>query len=118
MSAALTGKPHNWRSGSTNPKVAKKIQQWWTPERREAKRQELLKRNPDAIYHGLSCRGAAKIRKKIGQCQRCGSPKRLHIHHKDRNKKNQETTNLEVLCLICHRLEHRGEKRKRKTLVV
>ena len=97
MSAALQGKKHDWRSGSTRPDVAAKIQAYWTPERREAKRQEMLKRT------------AARIVKSVGRCQRCdhdGSESRLGIHHKDRNKKNQKPSNLEVLCHRCHMQEH------------
>jgi hypothetical protein len=58
MSAALTGQKHAYRSASTRPDVAAKIQAYWTPERREAKRLEMLKRNPSARYHGLSAKAA------------------------------------------------------------
>ena len=109
MSEALKGKKHDYRSGSTRPEVAAKIQAWWTPERREAKRQEMLKRNPKARYHGLSAKSAARIVKAAGQCNRCshdGSDSRLGIHHKDRDKRNQDPENLEVLCHRCHMQEH------------
>lgn len=109
MSEALKGKPHDYDSASTRPDVAAKIQSWWTPERREAKRQEMLKRNPSARYHGLSCKAAARIVRSVGRCQRCGhdgSESRLGIHHKDRNKRNQRPSNLEVLCHRCHMREH------------
>jgi 5-methylcytosine-specific restriction endonuclease McrA len=42
-------------------------------------------------------------------CQRCGwkeEPRILHVHHKDRNRKNIATANLETLCPTCHVLEH------------
>jgi 5-methylcytosine-specific restriction endonuclease McrA len=111
MSEALTGmkRPLGYRSASTRPDVAAKIQEWWTPERREAKRLEMLKRNPQARYHGLSAKAAARIVKSVGHCQRCahdGSDSRLGIHHKDRNKQNQKPSNLEVLCHRCHMQEH------------
>jgi hypothetical protein len=109
MSEALTGKLHSWRSASTQPKVAKKIQDWWTPERREAKRVEILKRNPNARYHGLSAKEAKRLTQTAGKCNRCDSTKRLDIHHKDRNKKNQAPENREVLCHHCHMQEHRHE---------
>ena len=112
MSAALTGKTHDYRSASTRPDVAAKIQAWWTPERREAKRQESMARNPAARYHGLSCKEAARIVREVGRCQRCdhdGSDSRLGIHHKDRNKRNQKPSNLEVLCHRCHMQKHRNE---------
>lgn len=49
----------------------------------------------------------------IGQCQRCGYkkyPNILHIHHKDRNRKNNEDSNLELICPNCHEIEHRGTR--------
>jgi len=112
MSKRLKGQKHEHRSASTRPDVAAKIQSWWTPERREAKRQQMLERNPAARYHGLSAKEAAKIVRSVGYCQRClgdGSESRLGIHHKDRNKQNQRPSNLEVLCHCCHMQEHRNE---------
>jgi 5-methylcytosine-specific restriction endonuclease McrA len=112
MSERLKGKKHDYRSASTNPEVAAKIASWWTPERREAKRQEMLKRNPQARYHGLSARAAARLVKEAGACQWCGhdgSESRLGIHHRDRNKRNQDPANLLVLCHRCHMQEHRDE---------
>lgn len=109
MSAALTGKPHSWSSASTRPEVAQKIAEWWTPERREAKRLEALARNPGARYHGLSAKEAARRVREAGACQQCGhdgSESRLGIHHKDRDKRNQAPENLEVLCHRCHMREH------------
>ena len=32
--------------------------------------------------------------------------KRLEVHHKDRNKRNNSLDNLEVLCMLCHDREH------------
>lgn len=40
------------------------------------------------------------------QCERCGSTKNLCVHHKDRNRYNNDPSNLEVLCRRCHQLEH------------
>src|SRR6266581_649903 len=68
MSAALKGRLHSWRSASTQPKVARKIQAWWTPERREAKRLEVLERNPNARYHGLSAKAAKRLTQAAGKC--------------------------------------------------
>lgn len=42
-------------------------------------------------------------------CCRCGyaeHPEILGVHHKDRNRKNNDLSNLEVLCPNCHSLEH------------
>jgi hypothetical protein len=42
-------------------------------------------------------------------CSRCGYSNifALEVHHKDRNRENNEINNLEVLCCNCHKLEHR-----------
>jgi len=48
-------------------------------------------------------------REMIKSCERCGYdavPKILGVHHKDRNRNNNEIFNLEVLCPNCHSLEH------------
>jgi hypothetical protein len=42
-------------------------------------------------------------------CQRCGwneEPAILHRHHKNRDRKNNAMSNIEVLCPTCHVLEH------------
>ena len=40
-------------------------------------------------------------------CARCNSNKNLLIHHKDENRYNNATDNLEVLCKRCHQIQHR-----------
>ena len=48
-------------------------------------------------------------RQMLIKCERCGydaEPKILGVHHKDRNRHNNSLENLEVLCPICHSLEH------------
>ena len=45
----------------------------------------------------------------INKCNRCSYDKQtkiLGIHHKDRDRNNNELSNLEVLCPNCHSLEH------------
>jgi 5-methylcytosine-specific restriction endonuclease McrA len=42
-------------------------------------------------------------------CEKCGYDKIaqiLEVHHKDRNRKNNNITNLEILCPNCHDEEH------------
>lgn len=54
-------------------------------------------------------RKAMLNRKLINKCERCGfnkEPKILGVHHKDRNRNNNELINLEILCPNCHSLEH------------
>ena len=105
MSRALTGKPRPSMQGKKRPEVGAKIREWWTPERREAKRQEMMGRNPDARYHGLSCKGARRLRSAVGSCETCGhdgSESRLDVHHRNGDKRDQGLANLIVLCHRCH----------------
>ena len=46
------------------------------------------------------------------QCGRCGYSKIeiLHVHHKDRNRGNNNLDNLELICPNCHYEEHYLEK--------
>ncbi len=39
-------------------------------------------------------------------CALCDSTKNLDVHHKDRNYKNNEPSNLETLCHTCHMKLH------------
>lgn len=114
MSEALSGKPRPHLRGKKRPDISQALRRWWTPERREAKRQEMLGRNPGARYHGLSAKSAARLVARIGRCERCGhdgSESRLGIHHRNRDKHDHRLENLEVLCHRCHMQEHasRGE---------
>lgn len=47
----------------------------------------------------------------LNECNRCGykkEPKILQVHHKDRDRTNNDLSNLEILCPNCHVLEHMG----------
>lgn len=46
------------------------------------------------------------------KCERCNYRKVeiLHVHHKDRNRNNNELENLELICPNCHAEEHYLEK--------
>lgn len=50
-----------------------------------------------------------KARGMLVSCERCSYNENIQIlgvHHKDRNRKNNDLSNLEVLCPNCHSLEH------------
>lgn len=50
---------------------------------------------------------AFKIKPKI--CEDCGYdavPEILQVHHMDRNRTNNDISNLKVLCPNCHQIEH------------
>lgn len=55
-------------------------------------------------------------RKKIyqlynNQCYYCENKEKLQIHHKDKNKKNNNIENLILVCIKHHKKLHRGEKK-------
>ena len=59
-----------------------------------------------------------KIRQKLlhranDKCEKCGwnkIPDIFEVHHKDRNRQNNELSNLELLCPNCHQSHHFAEK--------
>lgn len=54
-----------------------------------------------------------KLLKERGlKCERCGYAKHeiLQIHHRDRNRNNNDLSNLELICPNCHFEEHLLEK--------
>ena len=46
----------------------------------------------------------------IDYCMICWSKDNLHIHHKDKNRRNNEYTNLIKICVNCHLKAHEWEK--------
>lgn len=41
-------------------------------------------------------------------CERCGGTEDIQIHHRDRDPTDTDSSNLEVLCVMCHKAEHLG----------
>ena len=105
ISASVAGKTKPWLQNRKRPDHSQKMKELW--ETGAIVRPPV--RNPDARYPGLSCRRAKEIRQEVGACEHCGSTKRLDIHHRDRDKTNQEPINLMVLCHRCHMQEHAAE---------
>jgi len=55
------------------------------------------------------------------KCQICSYSKNIHVHHKDRNRKNNHISNLQVLCRRCHKLVHMnfyGMNEKQKNIFI
>ena len=53
-----------------------------------------------------------------GKCEKCKKPLkglRPHIHHKDKNPKNNKESNLVLLCPNCHSKQHIKDKPKKNT---
>lgn len=43
-------------------------------------------------------------------CSKCCSTEDVQIHHKDRNPINNDISNVEFLCRVCHNIEHKHKK--------
>lgn len=69
-----------------------------------------LMRKPKAAT-GETVRIWLKRRNLITECAKCSYSERMEIlvvHHKDQDRKNNDMSNIEVLCPNCHALEHYG----------
>jgi hypothetical protein len=136
MSTRTTGIRRSTPSASTQPEVAEKIRQWWTPERREAARQRGLEFSQRPEWR-LNCgmpgeknpmweggrtkmpyaRGWARKVKALAweragnRCEICQSDTPRDTHHKDFRKDNHELENLQVLCRSCHKRLHAEHRR-------
>jgi hypothetical protein len=64
----------------------------------------LVGENANAFKSGIGI--YYKLLNHITECERCGSKENLLVHHKDRNRKNNDLDNLEKLCKGCHQEEH------------
>lgn len=83
-------------------------------------------------YCGYNCMAAGRVRElpktnnpfsvrvwfsrynRMSECEVCGygeTPRILVLHHKDRNRKNNDLSNLQVLCPNCHAIEHMEENK-------
>lgn len=53
------------------------------------------------------------LKARDNKCERCSYSKIeiLHVHHKDRNRNNNDLRNLELVCPNCHYEEHYLEKK-------
>ena len=38
-----------------------------------------------------------------GRCRNCGGEVNIEVHHRDRNRRNNNMNNLRMLCKSCHR---------------
>ncbi len=64
---------------------------------------------PDHYDNHKSTYRAFALREKENKCERCNYDKIkgiLEVHHRDRNRSNNELENLEILCPNCHMEEH------------
>ena len=61
-----------------------------------------LKNGGDSNYH------AREMKKIYTECVLCRSPEILEMHHKDKDRKNNERSNRVILCVNCHIFWHKG----------
>ena len=64
------------------------------------------KKRDSYVYHGVF----EKHYWEMKQCMICWSSDRLQIHHKDKNHKNNEISNLIMLCYKCHCAAHEWDR--------
>jgi hypothetical protein len=62
------------------------------------------------IGNGIASYREKALRHYGNACTKCGYSNllALEVHHKDKNRDNNDISNLEVLCCNCHAIEHRG----------
>lgn len=70
---------------------------------------QIIKGYKSFSSNGLSYKDANLIMGNI--CKKCKEIGGIHIHHIDRNSKNNRPNNLIPLCVKCHKEIHAGEKR-------
>ena len=67
-------------------------------------------------------KGFAATINKLGKicCERCKMDNicALQVHHKDRDRKNNDYHNLETLCANCHAIEHNGASTNREKDII
>ena len=69
--------------------------------------------HPPHYINGLQEYRDVAFKNKEKKCERCGfkeHPEIIQVHHKDRNRDNNNINNLEVLCPNCHMFEHYKSK--------
>ena len=71
----------------------------------ERMKKATIKRNSDYVKHVFE-----KHYWNVDRCMICWSKWILHIHHKDKNRRNNEYTNLIKICVRCHIKAHQWEK--------
>jgi 5-methylcytosine-specific restriction endonuclease McrA len=94
-------KNQNWRDPMKNPKTAEKVAQG-----------RLGANNPNwkGGKSNRSIYGRQRL-KRLGLlnfCWLCGKKGELHVHHINKNPKDNELSNLIVLCPKCHMKIHKG----------
>jgi len=67
-----------------------------------------LSRNNKIKYPLSFFHARCRLLKVCPACSECGGNTELHIHHKDKDRFNNELNNLQVLCRQCHAKKHKN----------
>lgn len=106
---------HLWETGLSCRQIATALDLSPFPIKRWLLEQDIYEPRRKGKNHGRYLGTQSRsMRKEIVErannaCERCGyntTPAILQIHHRDRNRKNNEHSNLELLCPNCHETEH------------
>lgn len=89
---------------------------WYIPQKPKKKKKKIIRKiswwtkkeylYDSYIYHRIF----RKYYWDINYCMICWSSDRLQIHHKDKNHKNNDISNLIKLCYKCHCSAHKWDK--------
>lgn len=67
--------------------------------------------HPKNYSNGKSIYRDKAFRNKKAKCEKCGYERHkqcLQVHHIDHNRDNNDISNLQILCLVCHAEHHLG----------
>jgi len=90
------------------PSTAWKKGQHFSPETEFKKGERLEENHPRWKGGKTSYRRIAK-RNKNWICEQCGKKEKLHVHHINENRNNNNIENLMILCCKCHMILHKGK---------
>lgn len=59
------------------------------------------------LHEGVNQKHRRRIIRQRGlRCEECSTENDIHMHHIDNNPTNNEDTNLQLLCRLCHESKH------------
>ena len=88
-----------WREGKSFPQRGHENAHEYYEEHRQEIIERIKRNKYGGKYYNI-------LKRDNNQCQICYETTRLHIHHIDGDKKNNNDNNLITLCKRCHRMVH------------
>lgn len=103
-----------YKKGNTPPYAGKKLPEWLKRKLSEGHQKSIMgKGKKHWKWKGGGSSFLLNISRKVmeargvkKECSFCGSVKRVHVHHKNKNRKDNSQGNLMYLCLSCHTKLH------------